>query len=164
VGRVVLAAVDGSPVSRVVARIALKLAERLGLSLLVLHVVSEHIVTGAQGVVSTAPGETGGAPVIPMVDEPLNEELREVHRILEEISGGGVKVKFISLPGDPARTIVEYAEKTAAMIVMGYNGGVFIRPGSGRVLKKVLEKATVPVVVVPANLSPGALDEGSPVS
>ncbi|MEM0481995.1 MAG: universal stress protein [Nitrososphaerota archaeon] len=158
VERVVLASVDGSPVSRKVARVALRLAGRLGLQLVLLHVVSEHLVAGVQGVGRPSPGESGAEPILALKDETLNEELRVVHSIVSELMESGVKVKLLSLTGDPSRIILEQAEKLAAVIVVGYKGGGFLEPGGGRVLKKVIEKATVPVVVVTPNLDQEVID------
>ncbi|MEM0382301.1 MAG: universal stress protein [Nitrososphaerota archaeon] len=151
--RAVLASIDGSPVSRKVAMVAHKLAERLGLRLVLLHVVSEHLVASIPGIGKPSPGESGPEPILALKDWTLNEELRAVHEIVSELIEGGANVKLLSLTGDPARTILEQAEKLAAIIVMGYGGRGFLDPGGGRVLKKVIEKATVPVVVVTANLN-----------
>lgn len=152
--RAVLASVDGSPVSRRVARVALRLAERLGLQLILLHVISEHLVAGIQAVGRPSPGESGAEPILALKDETLNEELRVVHSIVSELMESGVKVKLLSLTGDPSQIILEQAEKLAAVIVMGYKGGGFLNPSGGRVLKKVIEKATVPVIIVTPNLNP----------
>ncbi|MEM0444646.1 MAG: universal stress protein [Nitrososphaerota archaeon] len=157
--KAVLASIDGSPVSRKVAWVARRLAERLGLQLILLHVVSEHIVSGVQGIGRPSPGEVGPEPILALKDKSLNEELLAVHNIVSELVDSGARVKLLSLAGDPARVILEQAEKLAAVIVMGYRGGVFMDPSGGRVIKKVIEKATVPVVVVSANLSQEALSD-----
>lgn len=157
--RAVLASVDGSPVSRTVAAVARKLAERLGLPLIILHVVSEHIVSGVALIGRPSPGEVGPELMMALKDKTLNEEVIAVHSIVSELMESGVKVKLLSLTGDPARVILEQAEKLAAIVVMGYRGGGFMDSGGGRVLRKVIEKASVPVVVVTANLNQDVLSE-----
>ncbi|MCS7145755.1 MAG: universal stress protein [Nitrososphaerota archaeon] len=156
--RVVLASIDGSPVSRTVASVARRLAERLRLQLVLLHVISEHLVAGAEGA-RPSPSEPGPEPILALKDRSLNEELLAVHSLVSELMESGVKVKLLSLSGDPARVILEQAEKLAAVIVLGHKGGGILDPRGGRVLKKVIEKATVPVVVVSANLNQEALSE-----
>lgn len=157
--RAVLASIDGSPISRKVASVALKLAERLGLQLVLLHVVSEHLVVSVHGVVRPSPGESGAEPILALKDRTLNEEMLAVHNIVSELMESGVKVKLLSLSGDPAEVILEQAERLAAVVVLGYKGGRFVDPGGGRVIKRVLEKSPVPVVVVSSNLRSEIVEE-----
>ncbi len=154
--RAVLAAIDGTPISRLVARVAALLSRSLGSPLVVLYVSTGHLISGAPQP-TASPVEPGPAPIFPLKDRAVHEDTREVLQIVEELLNEGVRVKFLELSGDPASVIVEQASKMASILVIGYRGGGLIEAGTGRVVKKVLEKASIPVVVVTKNLDQEAL-------
>jgi len=152
--KAVLAAIDGSPISRLVAQTAFRFSKNLRLPLVIIYVSAGHLLSGAPQP-STSPVEPGPTPLIPLKDRAVHEDTREVLQIVEELLSHGARVKLLTL--SPASVIVEQAEKLAALLVIGYRGGGMIEPGTGRVLKKVLEKSSVPVVVVTKNVDEAVL-------
>jgi nucleotide-binding universal stress UspA family protein len=154
--KAVLAAIDGSPISRLVAQTAFRFSKNLRLPLVIIYVSAGHLLSGAPQP-STSPVEPGPTPLIPLKDKAVHEDTRGVLQIVEELLSHGARVKLLTLSGDPASVIVEQAEKLAALLVIGYRGGGMIEPGTGRVLKKVLEKSSVPVVVVTKNVDEAVL-------
>jgi len=154
--KAVLAAIDGSPISRLVAQVALRLSKTLGLPLVIIYVSSGHLLSGSPQP-STSPVEPGPTPLIPLKDRAVNEDTRVVLQIVEELLNKGTRVKLLTPSGDPASVIAEQAAKLAAILVMGYRGGGLIESGTASVLKKILERASVPVVVVTKNVDESVL-------
>ena len=96
-------------------------------------------------------------PIVPPSRADVEAELRDFVRPAED---QGVACRTAAVEGRPARAIVQYAEETAAdLIVMGTHGhGGFERLFLGSVTEKVLRKARCPVLTV----GPRAVDERLP--
>ncbi len=153
----VIAAIDGSPLSRPVGRVAVKLASGLKWDLIIIYVVSSHVLSGTRATYVRASVPEEGTPTyFPVTDKALHEELRESSIIAEEISRlaeeKGVKSKFIIIEGEPVSALLQEADKYGGILVIGYRGRHFRESGLGSVAKGLLEKAKVPVIIVPQEI------------
>jgi len=158
----VIAAIDGSPLSRPVGLLGIRLAAGLGWDLLLIHVVGSHVLSGSRATYVRASVPEEGAPAYyPVTDKALHEELREVSIVAEEISKlaeeRGVKSKFMILEGDPVSILLREAEKYGGILVIGYRGRHFREAGIGSVARALIDKSKIPVVIVPPTT--GATDE-----
>ncbi|MCC6023484.1 MAG: universal stress protein [Thaumarchaeota archaeon] len=152
--RCVIAAIDGSPLSRPVGMLGIKLAAGLGWDLVLIYVVSSHVLSGSRATYMRASVPEEGPPAYyPVTDKALHEELREVSLIAEEIckmaQEKGVKSKFMILEGDPVSILLREAEKYGGILVIGYRGKRFREAGMGSVAKALIDKSKIPVVIVP---------------
>ncbi|MEM3040960.1 MAG: universal stress protein [Nitrososphaerota archaeon] len=154
VKRCVIAAIDGSPLSMPVGMLGVKLASGLGWDLIIIHVVSSHVLSGAKGSYARASVPEPGTPAyFPVTDKALYDELREASMIAEEISKHaeerGIKPKFVILEGDPISVLLRETEKYGGILVIGYRGRHFRQTGIGSVAKGLLDKVKIPIVIVP---------------
>jgi len=153
----VIAAIDGSPLSRPVGMLGIKLAMGLRWDLIIIHVVSSHVLSGSRATLVRASVPEEGTPTYyPVTDKALHEELREVSLVAEEISKTaeerGLKAKFMIMEGEPVSVLLREAEKYGGILVIGYRGRHFREAGIGSVARALLEKSKVPVVIVPPTL------------
>jgi nucleotide-binding universal stress UspA family protein len=144
----VLACVDGSDVTASVIGVARKLADALGLELVLLHVAPR---TEAPGV-SAAPGGQ---------QRLHEEELRDAEALLDRIAseaGLDSNVRRRAQTGAAADRIVEVcADEGADLVVLGSHGrGGLKRALLGSVSTNVASRAPCPCVVV----SPHAAEHG----
>ncbi len=160
----VIAAIDGSPLSRPVGMLGVKLASGLGWNLIIIHVVSSHVLSGTKGAYMRASIPEAGSPAyFPVTDSAIHEELREASIIAEEISKmaeeRGVQSKFIILEGDPVSILLRESEKYGGILVVGYRGRHFRQAGIGSVAKGLLDKARIPIVIVPPEAGKDVLEK-----
>ena len=135
----ILVPLDGSARAEAAVEYGVSLAQRFGAQLTLLRVVS------------LVPEGLTGQDVIEKI---RTEQLHGAHAYLEtmaqQATKAGVTASSVTLPGDPARTIISFArEKEADVIIMnshgagGLTGYVF-----GSVAEKVLRGAECPVMVL----------------
>jgi nucleotide-binding universal stress UspA family protein len=127
--------------------VAAHLADRLGVRLIVAHVVQVPVATGYDGLGRGGTFESG---------EEVAHGL--LHRVAMEEGIPGAERRFMS--GVPAEQLAELADQEdAEMIVVGSGaGGAFERGFLGGVSHDLIGLAHCPVVVVP----PGAADRRVP--
>jgi nucleotide-binding universal stress UspA family protein len=136
----VIACVDGSDVSLPVVRIAQRLAERLDLGLILLHVAP--------------PTEAPGVSAAPAGQQRLHEEeKRDAEKLLEGITleaGLGADVRRRAEIGPAASRIVDAcAEEQAELVVLGSRGRSGLKAALlGSVSTNVASHAPCPCVIV----------------
>ncbi|MGH3109552.1 MAG: universal stress protein [Gaiellaceae bacterium] len=143
--RPVIACVDGSELSRPVAQVAQRLAERLGLELVLLHVAPP---TEAPGVSAAAGGQ----------QRLHDEELRDAERLLDDLAleaGLGADVRRRSEIGPAGdRIVAACADEQAELVVLGSRGRGGLKAALlGSVSSKVASQAPCPCVIVSADAS-----------
>ena len=146
--KTLLTAVDLSPITTKVIEGAGALASSLGAKLVLLHVsepVAAYVPVGAAMDVITAP-----VPMDPPDMEALKTRLEE---LAAPIRSKGVIVETVAAVSLPAEEILDQAKKTGAdILVLGSHGhGALYHLFSGSVVTEVLEKATIPVTVIPVH-------------
>jgi nucleotide-binding universal stress UspA family protein len=142
----ILVPVDYSKHSREVLAVALKLAERLGAELDVLHVWESMPEFPGSWTVTTPAGEK--RPINELVRECAEREMDE---FLADALPRGVRVTHRVTPGHPVRKILEALEPSShRLIVIGTHGrGGLKHLMLGSVAERVLRLSPVPVVTVP---------------
>jgi nucleotide-binding universal stress UspA family protein len=137
----ILVPVDFSSHAEAALRYAATLANRLGSSLELLHVVQPVMAGAGWNSEVSAAGRSSGAP-------DADEDAR---RRLEGMADGvAVPVTTTIRTGPPAHTIVAFAESSGAdLIVMGTRGrGGLAQVFMGSVAERVLRHAPCPVLTV----------------
>lgn len=146
--KTLLTAVDLSPITPKVIEGAGALASSLGAKLVLLHVsepVTAYVPVGAAMDVITAP-----VPMDPPDMEALKARLEE---LAAPIRSKGVTVETVAAVSLPAEEILDQAKKTGAdILILGSHGhGALYHLFSGSVVTEVLQKATIPVTVIPVH-------------
>jgi universal stress protein A len=142
--KTVLAAIDFSPVSQAVLRVATDLARAIHGRVFLLNVVQlPSIATDLAPLV----GE-----VLQFTAEIERGARRQLHQIQKRLAARKVTVDTICLQGFPVTQIIAHAkELEAGYIVLGSHGHTaFYDLVAGSTASGVLKRATCPVVVVPA--------------
>lgn len=140
----VLVPMDFSPHSEVALRYATALANRLGASLEILHVVEDPI----------APRAWGSEIPIPDLSELRRNVIADAERQLEQYraitEGSHVRTVTTVRTGQPAHTIAAYAQAGAIdLIVMGTHGrGGLAHLFMGSVAECVVRQAACPVLTL----------------
>ncbi|MDJ0851554.1 MAG: universal stress protein [Myxococcota bacterium] len=140
----VLVAVDLSPATAPVLRVAEELAGALGAELRLVHVAAPEPEFVGYDVDSPALRDTHAAAY------------RDEHRRLQELAEGvrqrGGTVKALLIQGPTVEKILEEAERLdAGLLVVGSHGrGALARVLLGSVSEGVLHRSHRPVVVVPS--------------
>lgn len=143
-----LAAVDEDPLADQVVDMAGHLAQRLGASVVVCHVMPEEVYH-----------EIEEEQIRDRVEHPLSlteaeEQANEVaQKVAQRLSAFKVRFETRGRVGKPAETIVSLAQELDVdMIVLGFEGlrGLGRLRALGSVSRAVLEQTRRPVVVVPA--------------
>lgn len=129
---------DGSPGSRAALPHAIELAETFGVPLVLVFAYGQNPVGGRTGDLKRAVEDLG--------TEWLDEARAEVLA-----AAPGLVVERELVDGRAAESLVLVAERLEArMIVVGANGfGQLVNSILGSVTSRVLQDATVPVLVVP---------------
>lgn len=146
--KTLLTAVDLSPITPKVLDCAAALASSLGAKLILLHVVepvAAYVPVGAAMDVITAP-----VPVEPPDMDALKARLEELAAPLRT---QGVAVETVASVSLPVDEILQQAKKTGAdMLVLGSHGhGALYHLFGGSVVTSVLQKADLPVTVIPVH-------------
>lgn len=141
----ILACVDLSPVSDRVVQQAARLASRIDVELVVLHVAPAE------------PEWVGYGPGPQPVRDAVARDLRGAHDATQRLAGalrdGGLDaVKALTIQGSAPETILAQAEALdAAFVVIGaHHRGRIHELFVGSVAREVLRRTTRPVLVVPA--------------
>jgi nucleotide-binding universal stress UspA family protein len=141
--KTILAAIDFSPVSRAVVKVATELARAIRGRIVLINVVQPPVIA-----TELAPlvGE-----VLQLTDELERGARRHLKRLQERLVAGGATVKAICCQGFPVTTILTRAtQEEADYIVLGSHGHTaFYDLVAGSTASGVLKRATCPVVVVP---------------
>lgn len=142
----ILVPVDFSPHSERAFRYATTLAQRLGATIGLLHVVEDPFVTGAWS----------AEVFVPNVPELLNSLIggaeRQLAILKESAAALDVTAETVVITGRPAHTIVDHAREGGFdLIVMGTHGrtGLF-HVVMGSVAERVVQKAHCPVLTMRA--------------
>jgi nucleotide-binding universal stress UspA family protein len=150
--RVMCAAFDGSPESRVALEVAAGLAEAAKATLRVVA-VHEPFTPGAAAVAPMGTYDVGAVTQREAMQERLDEAVAELP--------GALRAKGLLLKGHAAEELLSETELGVDMLVMGSRGrGPLGRVLLGGVSAKVVRSAPCPVLVVPRR----AADERQPVS
>lgn len=136
----ILVAYDGSSLSRKAIAHASDLAERYGAALTVIHVYQVPLVNNGDFMVTLPPDWS-------------QQYMDHSFKVLEEAKGlvpGTVKAEFKLIDGDPANTILDYADENGTdLIVLGSRGLGGIREFVlGSVSHNVMQHAKLPVLIV----------------
>jgi nucleotide-binding universal stress UspA family protein len=141
----ILVPVDFSPCSREALGRAAALAARLDASIDLLHVWQPPPVVNPETMLGTGPDGPG---LVQLAREQADHAMGE---FVKQARDSGMRIeKFSVEPGDPARTIVDAADRgDYDLIAMGTHG----RTGLahlllGSVAEKVIRRATRPVMTV----------------
>lgn len=142
--KTVLAAIDFSPVSRRIVAAALELARAIGGRVILLHVVHPPAFAAE---IAPLLGD-----VIQLTGEVERGARRRLKRLQDRLLVQGATVATLCRQGAPAEEILGRAtEEGADYIVLGSHGHTaFHDLVSGSTTSRVLKRAAVPVVVVPA--------------
>ncbi len=141
--RVILAAVDFSPVSDAVVAQAAALAAALRGSLYLVHVAAPD------------PDFIGYGAGPSSVRHSVASELRDTHRRLQDLSAGlrdgGLDCTALLVQGSTPETLIDEADRLDAdLIVLGSHGhGILRRALLGSVSEHVLHHARRPLLIVP---------------
>ncbi len=140
----VLVAVDLSPATETVLRVAEELASSLGAELRLVHVAAPEPEFVGYDVDSPALRDTHAAA--------YREEHRRLQDLAEAARGRGGTVKALLIQGPTVEKILEEAERLdAGLVVVGSHGrGALARVLLGSVSEGVLRGSRRPVLVVPS--------------
>jgi nucleotide-binding universal stress UspA family protein len=146
--KTLLTAVDLSPITPKVIEGAGALASSLGAKLILLHVTepaAAYVPVGAAMDVITAP--------VPMEPPDLEALKARLDELAAPVRAQGVDVETVAAVSLPADEIIDQAKKTGAdILVLGSHGhGALYHLFSGSVVTSVLQKATIPVTVIPVH-------------
>ena len=142
----ILVPVDFSPHADRGFRYGATLAQRLGATLALLHVVEDPFVTGAWN------SEIVVANVPELLDNLMADAQRRLAMLKESAATMGVTADTAVVIGRPAQAIVDHAtEGGFDLIVMGTHGRTGLSHAvMGSVAERVLRKAPCPVLTVRA--------------
>ncbi len=147
----IICGIDGSTDAPAVARVAARLAERLGLRLVVAHVGEPVQLQYA----ATTPYEGPSGRAALLQDVRMQEESAD--RLIQEVVAAAAldDVDRCTAVGDPAETLADLADREdAELIVVGSRGrGAFKAAFLGSVSHTLLGIARVPVVIVPRGIA-----------
>ena len=141
--KVLVVGVDGSDQARRAAEMAAAMARRTGAVLHLMTVVRPP--EGWWGIVASPPTSTA-------LGKTLMDARKEIlDALLATIDLEGVEHEVVEDIGDPARMLVDYADKMAAdYLIVGKRGaGLIERIVVGSVANRVVHDAPCPVIVVP---------------
>ena len=142
--KLVLAAVDFSPVNDEVCRVAADLAASIGARAVVLHVSEPEV-----DYVGVAPPE-----LFPVTQDTAVQVIEGRLRAVREIfQGRSVSAEVLHLWGPIVGTIISEVERNKAdVVVLGSHGhGAFYNLIVGSVAEGVIRHSKVPVLVVPSH-------------
>lgn len=143
----ILVPVDFSKSTKAIIKTAKEIAEISKAKIFLLHVASLDLgfVIGDVGFQYMSELEAAGM-------ESETQKLKEYEKALEE---AGVEVEILIKQGTPGDVIMEEIDENAIdLIVMGSQGkGVLTEAFIGSVSKNIIQKATIPVLVVPVPMS-----------
>ncbi len=148
--KIILAAIDLSPITPKVISGAAELAVALQAKLILLTVqepVAAYVPVGAAMDVITAP--------MPLTPIDLSEVKEHLEQLATPLRAEGLDVETRALSSLPVDEILDQAKKAeASMLVLGSHGhGALYHLFSGSVVTSVLQKTTIPVTVIPVHES-----------
>ncbi len=141
----ILAAVDLSPVTQEVLRVAAAQARSHAATLWVVHVAAPD------------PDLVGFEPGPQHIRDHRAQELRDEHLELQELAAGlslsGIDARALLVQGPTVATILEEADRLLAdLVVLGTHGhGALHRLFAGSVCQQVLAAIKVPLLIVPSS-------------
>lgn len=140
----ILVPLDFSPVSSSVVAQAARLAKRLGLPVVLFHAIPPPVIVAEYGAVLT--------DITPLSQSAIAGSKRRLGKLAEKLGRQGVRAKTRVTEGHPATEILAAAKSIKpAYIVIGSHGHTaFYDLVVGSAAHAVLQRATCPVVVVPA--------------
>lgn len=139
----IVVGVDGSDQSRHAARLAASIARATGAEIHLMTVVRPP--EGWWGIVASPPTSTALGETL------MNARQEILEKTVAEIDLDGIEHQVVEDIGDPARMLVDYAEKIEAdLLIIGKRGAGFIeRMVVGSVANRVVHDAPIPVLIVP---------------
>jgi nucleotide-binding universal stress UspA family protein len=146
--KTVVAAVDFSPISRIVLAVAAEFARPLDARLILLHVVPNPVAMVADQLTATE--------LAALVAGRKKDAVRHLGELINGLKG--VPVEPLASTGVPAAEILAVArEQSADFIVMGSRGHTpLYQMVVGSTAHDVLRKAVCPVLIAPAPRRPAA--------
>ncbi len=131
---------DGSDYSIAAVRMAAEMAKALGAKLTIVHV--SHLPVTFYAAAFEAPID-----LKEQMDSLRAEAERRARAVLDEV---GIEAELVTLDGNPADALVEYAEKEKAdLLVVGSRGaGAIERFLLGSTSSRIVHHAHCPVLVV----------------
>ncbi|HMQ75008.1 MAG TPA: universal stress protein [Flavobacteriales bacterium] len=143
----ILAAVDLSPITQEVLRMAGDLARERGATLWIVHVAAPD------------PDLVGFEPGPQHIRDHRAHELRDEHQELQRLAGertaDGVDARALLVQGPTVATILDQAERLQVeLVVLGSHGhGALHRLFVGSVCQQVLAATRTPLLIVPSPAS-----------
>jgi nucleotide-binding universal stress UspA family protein len=146
--KTILAAIDLSPITPKVLSGAAELATAFHGKLLLLTVqepMAAYVPVGAAMDVITAP--------MPLASPDLEEVKERLEQLAAPLRAEGLDVETRAFSSLPVDEILDQAKRAgASMLVLGSHGhGALYHLFSGSVVTSVLQKATIPVTVIPVH-------------
>jgi len=147
----VIIAVDFIEDNKILLDTSFKIIEKLNAKVWVIHIAApDPVYVGYDTGTAFVSSYSG-----PKFDRKFRaDKLREEHRTIQEIAGNlkkkGIDSEALLFPGPTAKTLVEYAEKlNADMIIIGFHKGGFLSAIFGDVTIDVLKKSRIPILSIP---------------
>jgi nucleotide-binding universal stress UspA family protein len=139
----IVVGVDGSEQSKHAARVAASIARATGADIHLMTVVRPP--EGWWGIVASPPTSTALGETL------MNARQEILDKTIAEVDFSEIEYQVVEDIGDPARMLVDYAEKIEAdLLIIGKRGAGFIeRMVVGSVANRVVHDAPIPVLVVP---------------
>jgi nucleotide-binding universal stress UspA family protein len=139
----ILVCLDGSDLAEQMLPYAIEIARRFGSRLTLLEVTAppSAVVEPTTGYYhATSPKE---------VQDSEEEAAGYLEKVAEPLQSRGLDIEYLTLPGSPGRTIVEYAEENEIdLIILGSHGrSGFSRFAFGSIADYVLKQSGRPVLV-----------------
>jgi len=137
----IVVAYDGSENAKRALDVAIDLAKRYEARLTIIEVIDTSVLVGMG--LGPIPSE--------VINEMYNKAKKDVEEAKEKAINSGVKnVEAVNIEGDPATTIMDYAGKAGAdLIVTGSRGlSTVKRIFLGSVSSRIVHEAKIPVLVV----------------
>jgi nucleotide-binding universal stress UspA family protein len=138
----ILLAVDDSPAGLAAARAAVELAAQTSARVRAIHVLADGQISRALHGSSAAATE----------ERRAHQAAAVLHFVADLATRAAVELETASLTGEPAKVILDEAVRWPAdLVVLGRAGDRHVgQPYIGSDVRRVLEFATHPVLVVPA--------------
>lgn len=146
--RNIVAAIDFSERSEAVLRLAAEQARAFNAHLYLVHVAAPE--PGFVGY------DAGPQSVRDNVAKHIRERHREIQAMAEEVRADGLNVTALLLRGSTVKALLAESDRLGVdLIVLGSHGhGLMYRVLLGSISQAVLQKSTIPVLLVPHGVEP----------
>lgn len=152
----VLIALDYDSYAHIVADEGFLVAKEMNAEVVLLHVISDPENYSSTKHV-TVTGFAGSEETVPLKLDSVDEMKKVAHKFLKKIKDllGDKTIKVLLKEGDPAKSILTATKDLhAVLIAMGsHSSSVSSRIIMGSVTKKVLQKTTIPLLIIPTKIN-----------